>query len=260
MCAVIACVNSTQRAKKSSVRVLPHLWGSHLLSTVPSPYGSILSLINSFNKYVWSLLLGASHCTRYWWSHLNLQKEVEARPCNCIDKGIRLFCCWLGLSWRPPSVFSISWRLQGRHGVFKRAADTQLPVSVATPLAPTFQRWWCDFWLQPLGKIKYRERWLASFILLSQIASFIIFTHTIQGKCLFMLQRWEWASLIHASHHMALCSLSFFNTGRWFFLLFSPFRKPAPGAQPKHSSSPARKKPKLRTALSLTFRCRRISS
>ena len=60
---------------------------------------------------------------------------------------------------------------------------------------PLRKRWWRDFWLQAIRQNKTQRAWLTSFILLNQIASFITFTHTIQGKCLSTLQRWAWASL-----------------------------------------------------------------
>lgn len=106
------------------------------------------------------------------------------------------------------------------------------------------------FLITAIRQNKTQRAWLASFILGNQIASFITFTHTIQGKCLSTLQRWVWASLSRTFHQMALCSF-LFNTGRWSFLLFPSFQKPAPEAQPQHSSSPARRKPKLKTTLSL---------
>lgn len=123
---------------------------------------------------------------------------------------------------------------------------------------PLLKRWLRDFWLQPLGKIEHRERWLPSFILLNQIASFIIFTQTIRAKCLSTLQRWARASRIQACHEVTLYSLFSFFLAQTDDLSF--FFLSSKSLLQKHSRSSARKEPKLRIALSfMTLKLSRIS-
>lgn len=93
------------------------------------------------------------------------------------------------------------------------------------------------FLITVIRQNKIQRTLVASFILLNQIASFIIFTHIIQGKWLFLLQRWEWASLIPASHHMALMmALSpFLIQAADFSFIFLPSKS----LLQRHNPSPA---------------------
>lgn len=144
---------------------------------------------------------------------------------NWLDKVIQLLSHWWRLHQRPLHILK-SCRFWGdvRRGLQKSCRGTTTCRPHHWLPLPLLMRW-RDFWLQPLDKTKHIECWLASFMLLNQTGSLIIFTHTFQGKCLSMLQRWAWASLLRTSLQMALCSLSCFNTGRWSFFLFPPFQR-----------------------------------